>query len=728
MTIKNSLKAIKNYFTLNKIEKLPDFLIIGFAKCGTSSLGHNLSKHPGVFCSMVEEALFANSKKKKICESFSNTKINGEKSPNYILSHNVMKKIAETCPNVKIIICIRHPIQAMHSFYKHRVAEHKRGALAGPMMYSFPEIILNDIKTEGISNEQGNYIKFIKENVLTFFKKEQIKFVVQERMFNDTDKEMNEVFKFLGVEPLKLKKDFKKFNFYDSNYEYKSIDYDSPSYAKAIEKLSKLYEPSNKELFDFLGEEIPEWKYFDDLYKNRKRRPDFLIIGFARCGTTALKTELMKNPNINCLPQEGELFLPTGNYDKAIDLFDKGKFNGEKSPTYILQKSVMRKIAETCPNVKLIVCIRHPIQALHSFYNLKADAFLKNKNWGINPKETNFSELTLKDFDISGYSSSNYIYIKHIKENVLPFFNEKQICVVVQEEMKQNTEREVKKVLNFIGVDKEKEKNTEYESINYKSNDYKEAINKLIKLYSPCYKELFDFLGKPIKEWQEIDKVYYNFAKIDRPVINVFGHRRSGNHFLIQSIEVNFNAGGKKRHEDYQLLDSSTQNEKGIYIVRDGRDVLTSCYCWWKDSGESEMSNIKKDFLKYGFSQYIRGQVEIPSYIEAKTGTKKWDIEAGLFKDPIQRWIDHVESYYGKFTFIKYEDLKTKPDETLTKIQEIIGAEPVKNPFVHVTNLVGLHPRKGVVGDYKNMFTKEDEEFFWEKAGKTMEKLGYKRG
>ncbi|MCF8344509.1 MAG: hypothetical protein K9H13_07725, partial [Bacteroidales bacterium] len=53
---------------------------------------------------------------------------------------------------------------------------------------------------------------------------------------------------------------------YDEQSKYECIDYNTVEYKQALQKLIDYYQPSVKELYDYLGREIASWKTFDKVY------------------------------------------------------------------------------------------------------------------------------------------------------------------------------------------------------------------------------------------------------------------------------------------------------------------------------------------------------------------------------------------------------------------------------------------------------------------------------
>lgn len=202
----------------------------------------------------------------------------------------------------------------------------------------------------------------------------------------------------------------------------------------------------------------------------------------------------------------------------------------------------------------------------------------------------------------------------------------------------------------------------------------------------------------------------------------VFGHRRSGNHLLINYLEKFFNERGEKRHEFHKS--DLNSDKKKIYIARDGRDVLASCFEWWKSSGESQVCHISQNFQNVSFSQFLKG-VTVSDFRPAPPGNvTKDEVRNGMFSDPIAYWYNHV--IYGIFdvglTWIKFEDLLVNPILTLNNLSNYYNMSLTKEPE-KIEKLVGMHPRKGVKGDYVNYFTDKDETFFHEKTNNIVKYL-----
>lgn len=198
----------------------------------------------------------------------------------------------------------------------------------------------------------------------------------------------------------------------------------------------------------------------------------------------------------------------------------------------------------------------------------------------------------------------------------------------------------------------------------------------------------------------------------------IIGHRRSGNHFLWHLLKSNFGTDifspSKKFQFTYHrpLKDSNPEalmkSKNCIYLVRDCRDTLVSSWYYWR-AGKESGYGVKEIFEKLTFSQYLHGN--IPE-------------KGSLFSDPIKHWLDYIEWTNILFT-VKFEDLKMNLEKTIKDISDYFKLPLIVNEVRTVDNLVGHATRKGIIGDWKNHFTDEDLDYFWKRAGKSMEQLGY---
>jgi hypothetical protein len=119
--------------------KMPNFLIIGAPRSGTTTLHEELKRHPQVFMSSIKEPLFFTVEGesepfrgprdnqgirdlKTYCSLFSGVrdeKAIGEVSPLYLYSQKAPYRIKHHIPNVKLIAILRNPIDRAYSHFLH---------------------------------------------------------------------------------------------------------------------------------------------------------------------------------------------------------------------------------------------------------------------------------------------------------------------------------------------------------------------------------------------------------------------------------------------------------------------------------------------------------------------------------------------------------------------------------------------------------------------------------
>lgn len=185
---------------------LPNFLIVGAQKCGTTSLHDLLAIHPEANMSWQKEVNFFINRKKyeKGLGHYSTfwhnntpkTRVIGEASPGYLVYPGVAEKIYQDLGAVKIVIILRDPIRRALSQYwdnRRHLSEH----------LSFEQAIDHylsddyDPTSKGYFS-RGIYIKYI-EVYWKFFGKQMVHIMTLENLIADPRSALKGLYDFLGI-------------------------------------------------------------------------------------------------------------------------------------------------------------------------------------------------------------------------------------------------------------------------------------------------------------------------------------------------------------------------------------------------------------------------------------------------------------------------------------------------------------------------------------------------
>ncbi len=182
---------------------LPTFLLIGAAKCGTTSLSGVLSDHPEVFVTDPREIGFFGLRHQVDDRQWyeSHFPKNGEFKAlgegSTIYTHpDVMDKCARDIrvlvPDCRLIYMVRHPLKRLVSDWRMRVNDNECKVGINQAVRDFPNIV-----------RHGNYWKNLKA-YRNIFSDEQIKVVFLEDFKRDPEGETASCFRHIGVEPQEL--------------------------------------------------------------------------------------------------------------------------------------------------------------------------------------------------------------------------------------------------------------------------------------------------------------------------------------------------------------------------------------------------------------------------------------------------------------------------------------------------------------------------------------------
>ena len=264
----------------SRLRQLPDFIIIGAGRAGTTALYSYLIQHPLIAAALTDNnesvadlhffeyiisnniqwykshfpILFSKSNKHK------NSFITGEYTSTYMYHPDVPKRIFNLLPKIKLIVILRNPIDKAYSTYQQQFrfgeyttsfedtinAEFRRIDLNK----DFPELNSNNYDFENFVAQNiirhGVYADYL-ETWLKIFDRKQILILNSDDLKKSTNETLHRVFKFLNI----------------SNYDIKDTSQVNvgkyPPISKITrKKLIEFFKPHNQRLNKLLDTEF-DW-------------------------------------------------------------------------------------------------------------------------------------------------------------------------------------------------------------------------------------------------------------------------------------------------------------------------------------------------------------------------------------------------------------------------------------------------------------------------------------
>jgi hypothetical protein len=193
---------MKNY----GISKLPEFLILGAAKSGTTSFYHSLTNHPDIGKATSKELdFFSNEYIYRLGMNWYKDQFKhgtGEATPYYLFYPLARERICKHLPNAKFIVLLRNPVDRAYSHYRFS----KRTRFENRTFRdALEQGSINDFRNHSYV-ERSQYVDQIEE----WFKlvpKDRFLIIKAEDYFDHPGSELSKAVKFLGHEEYKLSAD-----------------------------------------------------------------------------------------------------------------------------------------------------------------------------------------------------------------------------------------------------------------------------------------------------------------------------------------------------------------------------------------------------------------------------------------------------------------------------------------------------------------------------------------
>ena len=248
------------------IRPLPDFLILGAQKAGTTALYAYLRRHPHITGPSWKEVSFFDRHWTRgepwYRGNFPNVlrsrgDVVGEASPSYLFHPLAPQRVAVLVPSAKLIAVLRNPVDRAYSHYQHEVA-------LGREPLSFEDALeAEDERTRGEEERllaepgyfsyawwnytyaaRGRYAEQL-ERWLAVFPREQLLILPSEELLGEPERTHTRVLEFLGAQPHRLDAYPRVF---ERGYE--------PLSAETRTSLAAEFDEPNRRLYGLLGRDF----------------------------------------------------------------------------------------------------------------------------------------------------------------------------------------------------------------------------------------------------------------------------------------------------------------------------------------------------------------------------------------------------------------------------------------------------------------------------------------
>lgn len=258
------------------IRVLPDYLIIGAQRCGTTSLQDVLTTHPSIASARLMKGVhyfdtaypkgldwYRSHFPTRLWADFRRRSTGhplhvGEASPYYIFHPAALDRIAEDLPDAKLILLLRDPVERTISHHKHETrrgnetlsledaldAEPER--LAGEVDKVLSDASYNSFPLQTYSYAARSHYASQVARLLRLFPRDQVLIIPSERFFNQPAPTFARILDFIGAPP------FAPPSFPQMNATKTDTMPDT-----VLMRLRAEFRESNETLFELVGERYP---------------------------------------------------------------------------------------------------------------------------------------------------------------------------------------------------------------------------------------------------------------------------------------------------------------------------------------------------------------------------------------------------------------------------------------------------------------------------------------
>ncbi|WP_099025096.1 sulfotransferase domain-containing protein [Mycolicibacterium palauense] len=253
----------------------------------------------------------------------------------------------------------------------------------------------------------------------------------------------------------------------------------------------------------------------------RFTKPNFVIIGAQKAGTTSLYSYLTRHPDIKPALRKEVHFFDL-HYSRGLNWY-LGHFptsrsqyyiTGEATPYYLFHPDAPRRMHDLLPEAKIIVILRNPVARAYSHYNHALKLGLEDLSFAdAVARELRLARshsppiLDLTDPYLHQHNSyiSRGLYSVQL-ERWLAYYPREQFLVLKSEHLFSDPATSVTQSIDFLGLRPEGRSAQGFTAMN--ANAYSHEIpadtnERLLQLFEPYNERLSTLVDIDVSDWTE---------------------------------------------------------------------------------------------------------------------------------------------------------------------------------------------------------------------------------
>ncbi len=208
-----------------------------------------------------------------------------------------------------------------------------------------------------------------------------------------------------------------------------------------------------------------------------ERLPDFFIVGHGKSGTTAMYEMLRRHPQIYMPDGKEPWFFadelhertpprPQGTpktlaeYAAWFDCAEPGQRVGEATALYLWSHTAAGRIAQVCPDARIIAILREPADFLHSLHLQWVQTYIETESDFATAIALESDRREGRALSPHTYWPQVLLYSEHVRyveqlSRYRAVFPPEQVKILIYDDFRADNEHTIRDVLRFLDVDDE---------------------------------------------------------------------------------------------------------------------------------------------------------------------------------------------------------------------------------------------------------------------------------